>query len=77
MSNALARKWRIVVTHHGAPDMARRGLGVAMSQDHKPNKHDGDRDGQGTYQPGKTEKPKDYGRGRHDKKDDPPPKKDQ
>lgn len=48
-----------------------------MSQDHKPNKHDGDRDGQGTYQPGKTEKPKDYGRGRHDKKDDPPPKKDQ
>jgi hypothetical protein len=46
---------------------------VAMSRDNNPNKHDGDRDGQGVYQPDKTEKPKDYGRGRHDK--DEPPKK--
>ncbi len=39
------------------------------------NKHDGDRDGQGVYQPDKTEKPKDYGRGRHDNEE--PPKKDE
>lgn len=47
---------------------------VAMSRDNKANKHDGDRDGQGVYQPDKTEKPEDYGRGRHDK--DEPPEKD-
>lgn len=34
-----------------------------MGEDDKPNKHDGDRDGQGIYQPDKTETPKDYGRG--------------
>jgi len=50
-----------------------------MGKDSKPNRHDGDRDGQGVYQPGKTEKPPGYGRGRH-QKDEPPeqddPKKD-
>lgn len=28
-----------------------------MSKDIKPNRHDGDRDGQGIYQPDKTENP--------------------
>lgn len=45
-----------------------------LGQDSKPNKHDGDRDGQGVYQPDKTEKPKDYGRGRHER--DEPEKRD-
>jgi hypothetical protein len=53
--------------------------GDAMGKDSKPNKHDSDRDGQGIYQPGKTENPAGYGRGRH-QKDEPPgqddPKKD-
>ena len=40
--------------------------GVMMAKDN-PNKHDGTRDGEGIYQPGKTEKPKDYGGGKHDK----------
>jgi hypothetical protein len=48
--------------------------GDAMSKDSTPNKHDGDRDGQGIYQPGKTENLQDYVRGRHDK--DEPPKQD-
>jgi hypothetical protein len=40
-----------------------------MSKDDKPNKHDANRDGQGVYQPDKTETPKDYGRGKHEKDD--------
>jgi hypothetical protein len=40
-----------------------------MSRDNTPNKHDGD--GEGVYQPDKTEKPKDYGRGRHDRDESP------
>ncbi|MBV9140821.1 MAG: helix-turn-helix domain-containing protein [Pseudonocardiales bacterium] len=47
--------------------------GVAMNKDDKPNKHDADRDGQGGYQPDKTETPKHYGRGKHEKDD---PEKD-
>jgi len=46
----------------------------AVGRDDKLNRHDGDRDGQGVYQPDKTETPKDYGRGRHEK--DEPSKKD-
>ncbi len=38
-----------------------------MSKGDKPNKHDADRDGQGVYQPDKTETPKRYGRGKHEK----------
>lgn len=45
-----------------------------MSKDSKPNRHDSDRDGQGIYQPDKTEKPEGYGHGRHHK--DEPPKQD-
>jgi hypothetical protein len=50
--------------------------GTRVAQDDKPDKpgrHDAHRDGQGVYQPDKTEKPHDYGRGRH-RKDE--PKKD-
>lgn len=39
-----------------------------------PNKHDASRDGKGVYQPDKTETPKDYGSGKHDK--DNPEKED-
>jgi hypothetical protein len=44
-----------------------------MSRDNTPNKHDGDRDGdgEGVYQPDKTEKSQDYGRGRHDRDESP------
>jgi hypothetical protein len=42
-----------------------------VGRDDKPGKHDADRDGQGIYQPDKTETPKDYGRGRHERKDEP------
>ena len=34
-----------------------------------PKKHDVTRNGKGVYQPDKTETPKDYGRGKHDKDD--------
>lgn len=43
--------------------------GMRVSRDDKPSKHDGDRDGQGVYQPNKTETPKDYERGKHEKDD--------
>ena len=42
-----------------------------MGKDSTPNRHDGDRDGQGVYQPDKTENPQDYGRGRHQKDETP------
>jgi hypothetical protein len=45
--------------------------GDAVSREDKPGKHDGDRDGQGVYQPDKTETPKDYGRGRHERDESP------
>ncbi|MGH3798094.1 MAG: hypothetical protein ACRDSP_24840 [Pseudonocardiaceae bacterium] len=38
-------------------------------EDNKPGKHDSTRDGGGVYQPDKTEKPKDYGRGKHERDD--------
>lgn len=44
-----------------------------MGKKDKPGRHDGQRDGEGVYQPDKTEKPKDYGSGQHDKDN---PKKD-
>lgn len=40
----------------------------------KPSKHDASRDGAGIYRPAKTQTPKDYGSGKHDKDN---PKKDQ
>jgi hypothetical protein len=46
-----------------------------MGKDSTPNRHDGDRDGQGVYQPDKTENPQDYGRGRH-QQDEPPEQDD-
>ena len=43
-----------------------------------PNKHDSTRDGQGVYQPDKTESPKNYERGKHERgeRDDPPGRPD-
>jgi hypothetical protein len=42
---------------------------MRVGREDKPGKHDGDRDGQGIYQPDKTETFKDYGRGRHERDD--------
>ena len=47
---------------------------MRVGRDDKPGKHDGDRDGQGIYQPAKTETSKDYGQGRHERED--PPERD-
>jgi hypothetical protein len=54
--------------------MTVKGRRVRVSQGDEPGKHDGDRDGQGVYQSDKTEKPQDYGCGRHEKGE--PPKQD-
>jgi len=45
-----------------------------MGKGSTPNRHDGDRDGQGIYQPNKTENPQGYGRGRYPR--DEPPEQD-
>lgn len=52
-------------------ELVGRRKGDAVGREDKPGKHDGTRDGQGVYQPEKTQTPKDYGRGKHEK-DDPP-----
>lgn len=40
-----------------------------MGSEETSNKHDATRNGECFYQPDKMEKPKDYGRGKHDKDD--------
>ncbi len=44
-------------------------MGKDQGDEDKSNKHDADRDGQGVYQRDKTEVPKDYDRGKHEKDD--------